>query len=66
MSESVYVGLLASESLSEQPGQSAVLDRLLDLVLVDTVRSHFAAHPDRAPRWYSALADDIIGRLQGN
>jgi len=59
--ESSYVGLLASESLSDQPGQSAVLDRLLDLVLVDTVRDHFAAHPDRAPRWYSALADEVTG-----
>ena len=40
---SAYVGLLASESLSDAPGQSAVLDRLLDLVLIDTVRDHLAA-----------------------
>jgi AraC-like DNA-binding protein len=58
---SAYVGLLASESLSDTPGQSAVLDRLLDLVLIDTVRDHFARHPDRAPGWYSALADDLVG-----
>ena len=58
---SAYVSLLAAESLSEAPGQSVVLDRLLDLVLVDTVRDHFAAHPDRAPAWYSALADELIG-----
>lgn len=59
---SAYVGLLASESLSDAPGQSAVLDRLLDLVLVDTVRDHFAHHPELAPGWYSALADDLVGR----
>jgi len=59
---SAYVGLLASESLSDAPGQSAVLDRLLDLVLVDTVRDHFARHPERAPRWYSALEDVLVGR----
>jgi AraC-like DNA-binding protein len=59
---SAYVGLLASESLSDAPGQSAVLDRLLDLVLVDTVRDHFARDPERAPRWYSALEDDLVGR----
>lgn len=58
---SAYVELLASESLSDRPGQSAVLDRLLDLVLIDTVRDHFAANPERAPGWYSALADDQIG-----
>lgn len=58
---SAYVGLLASESLSNAPGQSAVLDRLLDLVLVDTVRDHFATHPDRAPGWYTALEDTLVG-----
>ena len=58
---SVYVGLLASESLSDAPGQSAVLDRLLDLVLVDTVRDHFARHPQFAPGWYTALDDDLVG-----
>ena len=58
---SAYVGLLAAESLSDSAGQSAVLDRLLDLVLVDTVRDHFARNPQRAPGWYSALQDDLVG-----
>jgi len=58
---SSYVELLAMEALSDEPGQSAVLDRLLDLVLIDTVRDHFATHPERAPGWYSALADDLVG-----
>ena len=58
---SAYVALLAAESLSDAPGQSAVLDRLLDLVLVDSVRDHFARHPERVPRWYSALEDDLVG-----
>jgi AraC-like DNA-binding protein len=58
---SSYVELLALESASDEPGQSAVLDRLLDLVLIDTVRDHFVTHPDRAPGWYSALADDLVG-----
>ena len=60
-SESSYVGLLATETLSEEPGQSAVLDRLLDLVLIDTVRHRFAEHPDTAPGWYTALDDEAIG-----
>ncbi len=58
---SSYVELLALEALSDEPGQSAVLDRLLDLVLIDTVRDHFTTHPDRAPGWYAALADDLVG-----
>jgi transcriptional regulator GlxA family with amidase domain len=58
---SAYVGLLAAESVSDQPGQSAVLDRLLDLVLVDTVRDHFEHNPGQAPGWYSALADELVG-----
>lgn len=58
---SAYVGLLASESLTEAPGQTAVLDRLLDLVLVDTVRDHFIRHPVAAPGWYTALADELVG-----
>ena len=58
---SAYVGLLAAESLSDAAGQSAVLDRLLDLVLVDTIRDHFARQPQRAPGWYSALQDDLVG-----
>ncbi len=58
---STYVGLLAAESLSDAAGQSAVLDRLLDLVLVDTIRDHFARQPQRAPGWYSALQDDPVG-----
>ncbi|MGB5758056.1 MAG: AraC family transcriptional regulator [Acidimicrobiales bacterium] len=58
---SAYVGLLASESLSDAPGQSAVLDRLLDLVLIDTVRDHFARNPELAPGWYSALDDALVG-----
>lgn len=56
-----YVELLAQESLRDAAGQSAVLDRLLDLVLIDTVRDHFARHPEDAPGWYSALADELVG-----
>lgn len=58
---STYPRLLADESLRDAPGQSAVLDRLLDLTLIDTVRDHFGRHPDLAPRWYSALDDDLVG-----
>ena len=58
---SPFVELLAAESVRDDPGQSAVLDRLLDLALIDTVRSHFSAHPDQAPQWYHALSDELVG-----
>lgn len=58
-----YVQLLAAEAAVDEPGQSAVLDRLLDLVLVDGVRGHFRDHPEAAPRWYAALRDPDIGAV---
>jgi AraC-like DNA-binding protein len=53
--------VLADEIAHEAPGQSAVLDRLLDLLLVFTLRSWFA-EAERVPRWYRALDDPGVGR----
>ena len=36
------LGLLAAEMLRDEVGQDAVLDRLLDLLLIDAVRTYFA------------------------
>jgi AraC-like DNA-binding protein len=53
--------LLATEVAREEPGQDAVLDRLLDLVLVLALRA-WCARPEAAPpAWYRALADPAIG-----
>ena len=57
---SPLVPTLAEEMAREEPGQGAVLDRLLDLVLVTALRSLFAR--DGAPRWYAAQDDPAIGR----
>ncbi len=55
------VDLLAAEILREDPGQQAVLDRLLDLLLVAALRT-WLARPDAAPpRWYAAQADPVVG-----
>lgn len=51
---------LAEEVPRDEPGQTAVLDRLLDLVLVTAVRSLFAR--DGGPQWYAAQADPVVGR----
>lgn len=56
------VGLLAAQITSDEPGQAAVLDRLLDLILIAVLRRWFTARePDRAG-WYRAYADPAIGR----
>ncbi|GAB2477963.1 AraC family transcriptional regulator [Jatrophihabitans fulvus] len=51
--------LLADEVGKDLPGQDAVLDRLLDLVLVTTLRAWFDRAP--APAWYRAHDDPVAG-----
>jgi len=62
------VPLLGAEIVKDQPGQEAVLDRLLDLLLISVLRSWFATH--EAPAWYRAQSDPVVGRamrmLQNN
>lgn len=53
--------LLEAEIARDEPGQQAVLDRLLDLVLVGTLRDWFALPEASAPRWYRAAADPVVG-----
>jgi AraC-like DNA-binding protein len=53
------VTLLAEEIQKDLPGQEAVLDRLLDLLLVAVLRAWFARAP--APAWYQAYDDPVVG-----
>ena len=60
--ESPVAPLLAAELGRDEPGQEAVLDRLLDLLLITALRAWFA-RPDAAPpAWYAANADPLVGR----
>ncbi|WP_157248945.1 AraC family transcriptional regulator [Nonomuraea typhae] len=54
------IGLLGAEMVRDEPGQEAVLDRLLDLLLISTLRSWFADH--EAPAWYRAQSDPVVGK----
>ncbi|GGO68664.1 AraC family transcriptional regulator [Nonomuraea cavernae] len=54
------ISLLGAEVVRDEPGQEAVLDRLLDLLLITVLRSWFAAH--EAPGWYDAMSDPVVGR----
>ncbi|GAA1935802.1 AraC family transcriptional regulator [Kitasatospora viridis] len=53
--------LLSGEVAQEEPGQDAVLGRLLDLVLVLALRALCAQPGDELPHWRGALADPGIG-----
>ncbi|MBD8058229.1 AraC family transcriptional regulator [Cellulomonas sp. JH27-2] len=56
------VPLLVAETADDSPGQSAVLDRLLDLLLVRSLREVFVSRPDDAPAWSSARRDPVVDR----
>jgi AraC-like DNA-binding protein len=53
------LGLLAEEMLRDEIGQDAVLDRLLDLLLVAAVRAHFTHAAADAPGWFRAQRDPV-------
>ncbi|MFJ8531753.1 AraC family transcriptional regulator [Streptomyces sp. NPDC093591] len=52
---------LASEVAADRPGQQIVLDRLLDWLLVCTLRAWFDDQRESAPPWYSAQHDPVVG-----
>lgn len=54
-------GYLAEEMVRDQPGQEAVLDRLLDLLLVAVLRTWFARPEAATPGWYLAHSDPVVG-----
>lgn len=56
------VGILAEEIVKDEPGQEAVLDRLLDLVLVSVLRTWLATDDGLATAWYRAHGDPVVGR----
>ncbi|WP_203862293.1 AraC family transcriptional regulator [Plantactinospora mayteni] len=60
--DSPLVPLLATEIVKDDPGQEAVLDRLLDLLLIATLRQWFAQPGAKAPAWYEAHSDPVVGR----
>lgn len=59
---SPLTGLLGDEIVKDEPGQEAVLDRLLDLLLIAALRAWFARPGAGAPPWYRAYDDPVVGR----
>jgi AraC-like DNA-binding protein len=60
--DSPLVPLLADEVVKDEPGQEAVLDRLLDLLLIAALRAWFARPEAQAPGWYRAYGDPVVGQ----
>ena len=59
--ETPLVALLGDEVVKDAPGQEAVLDRLLDLLLIAVLRAWFARPEAQAPGWYRAHGDPVVG-----
>ena len=59
--ESPLIALLAEEIVRDAPGQEAVLDRLLDLLLIAALRAWLSREDAAAPGWYLAHADPVVG-----
>jgi AraC-like DNA-binding protein len=68
--DSPLIPLLADEITKDDPGQEAVLDRLLDLLLIAVLRAWFARPEAEPPAWYRAHSDPVVGHalrlLQNN
>ncbi|MGQ0743962.1 MAG: AraC family transcriptional regulator [Acidimicrobiales bacterium] len=55
------VAVLATELERDEPGQPAVIDRLLDLVLVSAIRAWLAQDREPTSSWFRAGADPVVG-----
>lgn len=53
--------VLVSELAVDAPGQRALLDRLLDVLLISTLRSWFGAQHADGPGWFRAQQDPAVG-----
>lgn len=46
---------------ADRPGQQAVLERVLEWLLVCTLRAWFDSPQGATPAWYAALSDPVVG-----
>ena len=53
--------VFAGELLQQAPGQQALLDSLLDVILVQALREQLTADHDSAPGWFRAMSDPAVG-----
>ena len=60
--ESPLISLLCDEVVKDEPGQAAVLDRLLDLLLTAVLKAWFAQQDPNRPAWWRFQGDRIVER----
>ena len=60
--ESPLIALLADEMAKDAPGQAAVLDRLIDLLLIAILRAWFTRPEAKDPTWYRSQADPVVSK----
>ncbi len=60
--ESPLIQLLSDEMARDAPGQAAVLDRLLDMLLIAILRTWFNRKEAKDLPWYQAKGDRVVGR----
>lgn len=60
--ESPLVALLCDEVIIDEPGQAAVLDRLLDLLITAVLKAWFARQDTQRPAWWRYQGDRIVER----
>lgn len=59
-SDDRLLDLMTDETVKDLPAQGVVLDRLLDLLLIATLRTWFSGA--EAPPWYHAYGDPLVGK----
>lgn len=59
--DSPLVELLGAEIDKAHPGQTVVLDRLLDLLVVAVLRSWLTSCSDPCAGWFQSHLDDVVG-----
>lgn len=60
--ESPLVDLLSDEVVKDEPGQAAVLDRLLDLLVTAVLKAWFGQQDASQPAWWRHQGDRVVGR----
>lgn len=60
--DSPIVPLLGEEMVKDEPGQAAVLDRLLDLLLTAVLKAWFGKRDTTSPEWWRYQGDRIVER----
>ncbi|MET3807337.1 AraC-like DNA-binding protein [Nakamurella sp. UYEF19] len=63
LADAGLVQMLTAEMATAQPGQDAMVDRFVDLVLISTLRRWFSSPDADPPRWWSAQDDPMIGEV---